>query len=202
MCLIICHIVIDIHKDEFKRHLVLKVFFFEGFHHLLWLNLAAFLLGNILDDICKFSLHLLWQFVAIDGIHHKGNAALAGLAVDTNHRLIFSANVCRIDRKIRDFPIFISALLHRMYALIDGILMGSGKSGKYQFAGIRMTHIYMHLAASLIDLNDLLDILDLQFRIDTLGEHIVSNRQNIHITGTLAIAEQSTLNTVCTGKQC
>ena len=47
----------------------------------------------------------------------------------------------------------------------------------------------IHLGAALVNLCDLTNILDLQLRIDALGEHVISQGQNIDITGTLAVAE-------------
>ena len=53
--------------------------------------------------------------------------------------------------------------------------MGAGECGKYQLSCIRMTRIDGHLGAALVHLCDLTDVLNVQLRIDALGEHIVSN---------------------------
>ena len=83
-----------------------------------------------------------------------------------------------------------------MHAFIDGVLMGPGKSGEYQLAGIGMTHVNLHFAAALVYVNDFPDIFDVQFRIHPLGEHVVRNSQDIHIAGTLSIAEKGSLHAV------
>ena len=64
-----------------------------------------------------------------------------------------------------------------------------------------MTHINTHLATTLIDFHDFLHVLDLKLGIDSLRKHIVSHRQNIHITGTFSIAQKSAFHTVCTGEK-
>ena len=53
--------------------------------------------------------------------------------------------------------------------------MGTGKCGKYQLACIRMSRINGHLCAALANLGDLLYIFQIQLRVDTLREHIVSD---------------------------
>ena len=53
--------------------------------------------------------------------------------------------------------------------------MGTGECGKYQLSCIRMTRVDGHLGAALVYFRDLTDILNVQFRGDALGEHIVSD---------------------------
>ena len=51
------------------------------------------------------------------------------------------------------------------------------------------------LTAAFIEFYDLIDMFDLQFRIDPLREHIISNIHDIHVTGTLSVAEQCAFHT-------
>ena len=67
--------------------------------------------------------------------------------------------------------------------------MRTGECSKYQLTGIWVSLRNIHLGATLVNLCDLTNILDLQLRIDALGEHVISQGQNIDITGTLAVAE-------------
>lgn len=89
-----------------------------------------------------------------------------------------------------------------MHSLVDGILMGAGERSKYQLSSVRMTRIDMHLCAALVNLRDLLDVADLKLRIDSLGEHIVGNGQDIHVAGTLTVSEQGSFNAVSACKHC
>ena len=66
-------------------------------------------------------------------------------------------------------------LMHCLNPFVDRILMRTGKCSKYQFTGIWMTHINVHFITSLVYIDDLIYIFNLQFRIDSLGEHIISN---------------------------
>ena len=81
-----------------------------------------------------------------------------------------------------------------MNALVDRILMGTGKCGEHQLSGIRMSGVDGHLAASFIDLDNIVDMLDIQLRIDSLGKHIVGDSEHIHISGALAVSKERTFH--------
>ena len=68
--------------------------------------------------------------------------------------------------------------------------MGTGKSGEYQLARIGMSCINRHLAASFIYFNNFIDMLNVQFGIDSLGKHVVGNREQIHVSGAFSVSEQ------------
>ena len=53
--------------------------------------------------------------------------------------------------------------------------MGTGECGKYQLAGIRMSRMDRDLAASFVNIDNLVDMSDFQLRIDALGEHVVGD---------------------------
>ena len=169
----------------------------EFVHNLLRRNLALFL-GNLLDHICKLLVHSLRKLEAVEGIHYKRYAAFAGLTVDSNNRLVLSANIGRIDRKIWHLPIFSVSLVKGLHTLVDRILMRTGKSCKYQLSCIWMTGRDLHLGTPLINLSQLADIFYLKLRINSLGKHIISQGKDIYITGTLTVSEQGSLYPVCT----
>ena len=92
--------------------------------------------------------------------------------------------------------------MHRLHALVDGILVRTGEGGKYQGTGIRLSRWNRHLRAALIDFLDAVDILERKLRIHALREHVIGERQDVDIARTLTVSEERTLDTVCTGKQC
>ena len=92
------------------RLFLVQVVLAELFHDLLRSNLTL-LLGNLLDDIRKLFVHALRQLEAVEGIHNEGYAALAGLAVDADDWLVLSADVGRIDRKVRNLPVLAVSLM-------------------------------------------------------------------------------------------
>ena len=147
--------------------LALQIIFLEFLHDLLRCNLTL-LLGNLLDDICEFLVHTLWQLEAIEGIHDKGHAALSGLAVDTHDWLVLPADIAGIDRKIWNLPVLSVSLMKGLHTLVDGILMGTGKCSEHQLAGIGMSGRNIHLGAALTYICNLTDILNVKFRVDSL----------------------------------
>ena len=63
-------------------------------------------IGHILDRIAKIRAHLVRDLDAIGLFHDIGNAALSGLAVDTDHIAVIGAPyILRIDRQVRNSPV-------------------------------------------------------------------------------------------------
>src|SRR3546814_2576449 len=56
-------------------------------------ELAARLVGERLDDVAEARLHFLGQFQALVLFEHPGDASLARLAVDADHRFVAAAEV-------------------------------------------------------------------------------------------------------------
>ena len=52
--------------------------------------------------------------------------------------------------------------------------MGAGKGGKYQLSRIGMTIRHTHLGATLINLLNFPDIFQIQLRVNTMGEKVIS----------------------------
>lgn len=145
--------------------------------------------GDLLDHICKFFVHALWQLEAKIRIHDKGDTALSGLGIDSDDRLVLSSDVRRIDRQIRNLPDFALSFLHGCNALVDRILMRTGECSKHKLTCIRMSRMNRDLAASFVNFNDFIDMFNVQLRINALREHIIRNVQNIHITRTFTVSE-------------
>ena len=191
----------DLALAEVVRFLAVEILDAELFHDLIRRNLTL-LLCDLLDHIRELLVHAAWKLESKEAVHNESNTALSGLAVDTDHRLVLSSDIGRIDRQIRNLPDLALSFHKRMHSLVDSILMGTGECSKYQLSSVRMTRIDMHLCAALVNLRDLLDVADLKLRIDSLREHIVGDGQDIHVSGTLTISEQGSLNAVSACKHC
>ena len=79
--------------------------------------------------------------------------------------------------------------------------MGAAERCKDQLSAVRRTLIDVHSGDTLINLNDLRHIGEVQLRIHALRIHVQCQRDNIHITGALAVAEQGALDTVAARQQ-
>ena len=120
-------------------------------------------------------MHLLWKLEAIILFQDKGYTALAGLAVDTHQRLVFTTHIRWINRQIRNFPYRRIPFMKRLHTFADRILMGTGKGRKYQFARIWMSRWNPHLCTAFCHFDNFIHIFYIQFWVNTLGEHVVGN---------------------------
>ena len=80
--------------------------------------------------------------------------------------------------------------------------MRTGKSGENKFAAVGLTRRHVHSRELFIDLYRFAYIRKVEFRVDALTVHIKRQRDYVHVSRTLAVAEQSALDSVRTGKQC
>ena len=60
--------------------------------------------------------------------------------------------------------------------------------------------MHLHTGEILISFTDLHNMREIQSTVHTVTHHIKCNGYQIHITGTLTVAEQSTFHTVCSGQ--
>ena len=135
------------------------------------------------------------------GLQHIGDAALAGLAVDADHRLVVAADVLRVDRQIGHLEQRLVALLLRLEALLDRVLMRAGERGVDELADVRMALVNRQLGAELGHFADRVDVAQIEPRIDALGEEIERHGDDVDVAGALAVAEQSALDAVGAGHQ-
>ena len=155
--------------------------------------------GDLLDDLAELDLQAARQVEPVIGLQDIGDAALARLAVDPDHRLVAAAEILRVDRQVGHLPEIVVALFLRFESLLDRILMRAGEGREHQLAGIGMARMHRQLGAVLGGTHHLVDIGDDQTRIDALAEQVQGQRDDVDIAGALAIAEQGALDPVGAG---
>ena len=74
--------------------------------------------------------------------------------------------------------------------------MRTGECGKYQRAAVRTSLVDLHPGQSLISLADGRHIGEVKLRVHALHIHIHSQRNDVHISGTLSISEKRSFDTV------
>src|SRR5207302_8211684 len=103
--------------------------------------------GDLLHDAAELYLQAARQIEPVIRFQHIGDAALPRLAVDPDDRLVGAPQILRVDRQVRHLPEVVIALLQRLEALLDRVLMRAGKRREHQFAGIGVSRMDRQLSA-------------------------------------------------------
>ena len=86
-------------------------------------------------------------------------------------------------------------------ALLDGVLVGAGERGVDQVAGVGVARVDRQLGAVLHRAPDLVDVGEVDLRVDALAEEVHAQRDQVDVAGALAVAEQAALDPVGAGHQ-
>ena len=114
----------------------------------------------------------------------------------------------RVDRQVRHAPgevvdrhaggLGVGA--QRVEALLDRVLVRAGEGGVDQIAGVRVALVHGQLVAVLDGALDLVDVGEVDLRVDALGEQVQPERDQVDVAGALAVAEQAALDAVGAGQ--
>ena len=107
-------------------------------------DLATVLVDAALDDTGELDLQPARQVHLVLGLHDVGDAALAGLAVDADDGLVGPAHVVRVDGQVGHAPDEVvdarapslASAVHRLEALLDGVLVRAGEGGEDEVAAV------------------------------------------------------------------
>ena len=89
---------------------------------------------------------------------------------------------------------FLGAL--RGEALLDRVLVRAGERGEDELAGIRMPRMHRQRRAVLGGADDGADVGEIELRIDALRVQVHRQRDEAHVAGALAIAEQAAFDAI------
>jgi hypothetical protein len=171
-------------------------------------DLAAIFVGLDLDHLGELDLQAARQVEGVAGLHDVGDAALARLAVDPDDGLVGAANVVRVDRQVRDVPLVLAERdarrlglrLEGLQALLDPVLVGTGERGVDQLARVGVARVHRQLVDVLGGAADLVDVAEVDHRVDALAEQVQAQRDQADVAGALAVAEQAALDPVRAGQ--
>ncbi len=158
---------------------------------------AAAGIGQLLHGAAELHLQPARHRDAIAAFQQIGDAALARLAVDANDRIVGAAHVGRVDRQIGHLPDGIR-LLHRK-AFLDGVLVRARERGEDQVAHVRMARVHRQLRTVFARARHVVDVREVQPRIDALRVQVERQRDQVHVAGALAVAEQAAFHAVGAG---
>ena len=91
--------------------------------------------------------------------------------------------------------------LHGVEALLDGVLVGAGEGRVDQVAHVRVARVDLHLVAVLPRTTDLVDVGEVDLRVDALREQVHAQGDQVDVAGALALPEQTALDAVGAGHQ-
>ena len=108
--------------------------------------------------------------------------------------------VGRLPFDISDGFSFSSGLfLQGLQTLLDGVLVGSGKSGVHQVPRIRLTGMHGQASAVLDGSTHMIDVVEVQLWVNALGVEVQGQRHQINVSGTFSMPEQAALHPVGPG---
>ena len=86
-------------------------------------------------------------------------------------------------------------------ALLDGVLVGAGEGREHEVTHVGMARVDGQTRAVLELARHSVDIGEVKSRHDTLGVHVERDGNDVHVAGTLAVAEQATFDAIGAGQQ-
>ena len=124
------------------------------------------LIRNIFDDLRKGFLQPRGKMQLVLAFENKRHAALSRLTVDADDVLfIFSADIPRIDRQVRNVPYRLGIFFPIAHTLGDSVLMRSRKRGKYHFPRVGLPGGNLHPGKIRIHGRRIRQIFKIQLRI-------------------------------------
>ena len=171
-------------------------------------HLAAVGVGALLDDPAELDLRAPRQVELVLGLEDVGHPALAGLAVDPDHGLVGATDVLGVDREVRHRPRVVGdgyaglggVAVEGLEALLDGVLVGAGERGVDEVAAVGVPLGDRQLVAVLDRAPDLVDVGEVDLRVDALGEEVQPQGHQADVAGALAVAEEAALDPVGAGQ--
>ena len=195
-CIILSH---EVKIRNLDTAIEIQIIILKDIQNLIGLELLMLVVGNTLAQIAEMLAHLGGKVVAKGLFQEIADAALTTLRVDADDvGIVGSADILGIDRNIRYAPFVELVFLSVFHTLGNRILMRARESGKNECACIRCSFINVHSGASFIFLNKLVHVRKIELRINAVGIHIHRKRDNIYVSGALAITKERTFYTVST----
>ena len=156
----------------------------------------------MLDHLRELDLQTAGHDEAVLGLHDVGHAALPRLAVDADDGLVAAPDMGRVDGQVRHAPLRIVRRVRQCgEALLDGVLVRAGERRVHEVADVRMPRVHRQPVAVLGDAAQVVDVRDVELRIDALREQVHGDVDDVEVARPLAIAEQGAFDAIGTGHQ-
>ncbi|AIY16786.1 hypothetical protein KR76_08400 [Pimelobacter simplex] len=164
--------------------------------------------GVRLDPAAEVDLQAPRQLDAELGLQQVGDAALAGLRVHPDHLVVGASEVGRVDGQVGHPPLDLGGRLAELggagavlgEALADGVLVGAAEGGVDQVADVGVARVDLDAVAVLDGAADLVDVGEVDHRVDALGVQVERQGGDVDVAGPLAVAEDAALDALRAGQ--
>jgi hypothetical protein len=79
--------------------------------------------------------------------------------------------------------------------------MRAAEGGEHEFAGVGLARRDLEARAALVDLADVVDVAEVEARVDAVRVEVQGDGDDIEVAGALAVAEERALDAVGAGEQ-
>ena len=180
----------------------------EDLPQLLRRDLGTGRLRVLLHGTRELDLGAAGQVDPVLALEQVGHTALAGLRVHADHGLVAAPHVLGVDGQVRHRPLevvhahalLLGVALHGLEALLDGVLVRARERREHQVPAVRAALGDGQLVAVLHGAADLLDVREVDLRVNSLGQQVQTQGHQVHVAGALAVAEQAPLDPVRPGQ--
>ena len=180
--------------EELYRLYDIHVILFEYIHDLVGFEFFMRMIADRLHEIAERFSHILRQYEAESVFKQICYAALARLAVYADDvRFVNSADVVRVDRKIRHVPHLFLVRLAEVHTLGDSVLVRAAERREHESAAVRLTVAYVKTRSLFVRLADCGHIRKIETGIYALHIHIHRHGNDIRVTRAFAVAEEGAL---------
>ena len=176
----------------------------------LCVDLSAVSVGVALNNSRKLDLQAARQLQVVCPRHKVGNPALTGLGIYAYNGLVRATDIVGVDRQVGKLPnhcvLIAPCGVHLRLtggkALLDGVLVRAREAGVHQISDVGRSRRSLHLGAVLHGAADLVDVREVDARINSLAEKIQAQGQQVNVTGTFALSQEAAFDAVCAGEEC
>ncbi len=196
---------IDILVEQLKRLDAVDEFGFEGLVDLHHRKLLLQAVGHIVDVLAYFAVHRLRKIEAVLAGEDKGHASFPTLGINADDRFVIPPDIGRVDKEVGDLPkrffLVHLPLFSGIHALFNGILVGSAEGGKDEFSGIGQAGRNLHAGDSLIHLDNLRQVPEVEPGPDPLRVEVQGDGDDVEVAGSFPVTEEGALDAIGTGHQ-
>ena len=168
-------------------------------------KLAALPVGEVVDVFPDDGMHRLRQVEAMLAVQHVGDSAFPRLGIDADDRLVGSADVLRVDGQVGHAPhgrgVFLGFPFAAVEAFLDRVLVASGKRGEDQLSRVGLALRNNKAGEFLILQADVGEGGEIQSGFDPVAVHVQRDRDDIQVSGALAVSEKRAFHAVRAGHQ-